>query len=68
MVFAFHAVLSLAFRYKLLRAYVDQAPRVILQIDTDAEINEVVDGIAQSAEFVDGIFPSKVTVIPSLGI
>lgn len=61
-------VLSLVFCCKLLRAYVDQASRVVLQVDTDAEIDEVVNGIAQSAKSVDGIFPSEVTLIPSLGI
>jgi len=27
-------------------AYINQAPRVVLQVDTDAEIDKVVDGIA----------------------
>lgn len=61
-------VLNLAFRGKLLRAYIDQTPRVVLQVDTDAEIDEVVNGIAQSAESVDGIFPSEVALVPPLGV
>lgn len=66
--FRFSLASSLVLRCKLLRAYVDQTSRVVLQVDTDAKIDEVVDGIAQFAKFVDGIFPSEVTLIPSLGI
>lgn len=61
-------VLNLVIRCKLLRAYVDQTSRVVLQVDTDAEIDEVINGIAQSTKSVDSIFPSEVTLVPSLGI
>lgn len=51
---------------RTLGTYIDYPFRAVLQIDTDAEVDEVIDGVTHLAEFVYRLLPIEIILVPLL--
>lgn len=55
---------SYIFFFLCILTYIDYSFRAIFQIDADAEIDEVIDGITHLAKLVHRLLPIKFAFIP----